>query len=448
MSLPSKYAPESLSSSDQRKVITVGHHRPRKPVEYIYKTLNDKVDEAVQNEKSHDNFQEDVEMVPIDDDRQVEMISSYVSTSRNNGELDEGSLIDMEVESDDNQLNENNVSYLVIDTNFILSHLRILDELKRRANEFALKLVIPIAVMKELDGLKKSTRNSNDSGENVTGESVNHLARWANDWIYAALANNSESVIGQQMKQRLDKTTIQDDAILDCCLYFKEKYSDRLVVLLSNDKNLCMKALTNGILTVSYRKNMSADIIANAIYSENLRRNKKVNIDDHFTPAYNTTNIKDTSLNTSSTNSSSNFEEVTNSIFEEIQSITVSIIHRCMMLTYGDDIDLLKDYDKTYLRSLRDCSETLIRFWFPVFLTYFSRSFDNFKPFEERGNAKTTTKLPIFFSVPKNIQELREFVEFWSRSLKVLYLVEMNEEQNNALNLLVKRWHKLIEKFK
>ena len=178
-------------------------------------------------------------------------------------------------------LNElGNVSYLVVDTNFILSHLNIVNGLQDVANNYGLQIIIPITVMKELDGLKNSSRIANEaSSERISNQSVGHLARWANDWIYSALAKNSSVVRGQKLRQRLDKSTTKDDAILDCCLYFKENYQKSLVVLLSNDKNFCLKALSNDILTVSYRKDMNVDIIANTIYTENLRRFGKLESD-------------------------------------------------------------------------------------------------------------------------------------------------------------------------
>ena len=74
------------------------------------------------------------------------------------------------------------------------------------------------------------------------------------------------------MSQRISKDLVKDDAIFDCCLYFKKTYPQSLVILLSNDKNLCAKALSNDVLTVSFRENMSGRLIANTIYEENVER--------------------------------------------------------------------------------------------------------------------------------------------------------------------------------
>lgn len=82
--------------------------------------------------------------------------------------------------------------YFVLDTNVLISHLQFLVELK----DFAIKgigkpvLVVPWAVMQELDALK--TRDS---------QSLSTKARKAIDMLHSCFAANHPRVRGQTMQE-------------------------------------------------------------------------------------------------------------------------------------------------------------------------------------------------------------------------------------------------------
>ncbi|KAK6458370.1 PIN domain-containing protein [Scheffersomyces xylosifermentans] len=456
MSLPSKYAPEGLSREDQSKTITSGHVRPRRPVNYTIRTIEDRIADAVENQTYiNTNYTNgDIEMVPMDDHSEVDVISEFVNYSRSAGSfaLDDDSMEGIVENSSDFEITEGNISYLVVDTNFILSHLNIIDEIKNIANEYQLKLFIPITVMHELDGLKNSKRITSESDDRISGKSVGHLARWANDWIFSSLSNNSTVVKGQKLRERLDKNSQQDDAILDSALYLKERYPNSLVVLFSNDKNLCLKALSNEILTVSFRKHMTAKLIAETIFKENIARfgviqSEKLHIQREV-PApisANTNQEKVSEEQVSNVGTFSNFHEVSQKVYQEIQIITLSAVHHCMETAYGDDLDLIRDYDKESIKTLHDCSQVFIRFWLPVFSTYFKSL--RFVPFEESGERRHSKKTPMHVDIPSDAVELHSFLAFWSKVLTILYAAEMDENQNSALEMLIKRWEKMATIF-
>ncbi|EGW30096.1 uncharacterized protein SPAPADRAFT_143967 [Spathaspora passalidarum NRRL Y-27907] len=456
-SLPSRYAPEGLSEEDQHRVITSGHARRSKPIEYTIKTIESKIHDALTNQTYQNNTVDgDIEMVPMDD-AEVDVISSYVSYSRDSGNLQVNSgdeMYDdiMMVEKPEETHANGNLSMLVVDTNFILSHLKVVDELKGLAREFGLRIVIPVMVMRELDGLKNSSRLvDDDSPERLSGVSVGHLARWANDWIYNSLANNSSVVIGQKLGQRLDKNAIQDDAILDCCLYFKQRAN--LVVLLSNDKNLCNKALTNDVLTVTFKTGMSAKLIAKVIYDENVNQfGKLAPMEIEHVPSLKHKH-KEASAepsrewvqSTQEVQAFRSFAEVAEKVYSEIQMILLSAIHHCMEVEYGEDLDLLRDYTKESIVTIQDCSQVLIRFWFTVFDQYFRASPAKFVPFQETGTGRKSVKHPLYVDIPTTPAELVEFIEFWTTALQIIYDGVMDETQQMALEHLIKRWHKMAD---
>ncbi|RLV92458.1 Transcriptional protein SWT1 [Spathaspora sp. JA1] len=396
-------------------------------------------------------------MVPMDD-AEVDVISSYINYTRDSGQLRSSSSDDddsMIIEQESEEVSNGNLSILVVDTNFILSHLKVIDELKELGREFGLRIVIPVMVIRELDGLKNSSRVQ-DSRDRISGVSVGHLARWANDWIYNSLANNSDVVVGQKLRQRLDKDVVQDDAILDCCLYFKDR-GDNLVVLLSNDKNLCTKALTNNVLTVTFKSGMSAKLIAKVIYDENINKFGKLSPVHTPTPpqpqkVQERVEILEPSRewvqSTQQVSSFQTFDEVSFKVYTEIQMILLSAIHHCMEIEYGEDLDLVRDYDKQSIVNIYDCSQILIRFWFTVFQQYFKSDATKFVPFEEEeprsnGRRNSAKRNSIYVDVPKTSIELNSFIKFWTTCLKIIYDAVMDETQTIALDHLIKRWEKM-----
>lgn len=148
--------------------------------------------------------------------------------------------------------------YLVFDTNFFISNLPLIECTVEMAPYYHFLVVIPKYVVHELDALKSGSKGK--------------LARDANAWLYNQLANNSRVLRIQNREECIDLTLTKDDAIHDCCLYLKNHYK-LLVVLFSNDRNLCIKALGDSILTVSYVPGLTARFIAENIYRESMTEN-------------------------------------------------------------------------------------------------------------------------------------------------------------------------------
>ncbi|KAK7206912.1 PIN domain-containing protein [Myxozyma melibiosi] len=134
---------------------------------------------------------------------------------------------------------------LVVDTNFAISHLKIIDELVALQGDFGYLIVVPTTVVRELDGLKKDNGPWSRTQSNKNSD-VAVYARQAIRWLFRALAVSHPAVRPQRLDERhSDKDMAADDSILDCCWYF-QKNRDKPVCLLSGDYNLCIKALANG----------------------------------------------------------------------------------------------------------------------------------------------------------------------------------------------------------
>lgn len=420
MSLPSRYAPQGLAEELEHQVTVSGNRRVKKPVNYTIRNA-----ESAYGDENHAS-RIDIDMTPIND---AEDILNYVTESRNQGSISQ-TTDDMELDKFYTQTVpmqlEGNVSYLIIDTNFLLSHLTTLDQIKLLGKNFFLRIVIPIAVIHELDGLKSAGRHPH-VGSGISDQSVARLARQANDWIYGALSDSTSSVMGQNSNQRLNKLAIKDDAILDCCLYFQKEHPHTLQVLFSNDKNLCMKALLNLILTVSHRSNMDAQMIAEMIFNENIHRFGEI--------ARDTAATKEVKVKiTQSPSSVANGFQL---ILEEVLLLVISAVKHCMESEYGDDLVLLRDYDGTKLHSLADATNTIIKYWLPVFSSHLRR----FKQFTIQHHVQAKDMC----IAPTDKHSLDEFLEFWTNVLRALYERTMDQEQNSALVLIIQRWHDIME---
>ncbi len=105
-------------------------------------------------------------------------------------------------------------------------------------------MLIPWIVTQELDGLKSSSNSYSNGG---TDANVSYLARQAINFIYQRLLANDGSLRGQKLTEAIDPKSVGDDAILDCCRYWREKHN-LTVTLLSDDKNLCVKTMVHGLL--------------------------------------------------------------------------------------------------------------------------------------------------------------------------------------------------------
>ncbi|KAG7924503.1 hypothetical protein KL925_005306 [Ogataea polymorpha] len=289
---------------------------------------------------------------------------------------------------------------LIFDTNFLLDHLPIVDGL--RGVPVPHQLIIPNQVVKELDGLKSSDSH------------VSGAARRAIDWIYGFLHNNDHILRVQRLHERIDREAVQDDAILDACLFFG---SENMVVLFSNDKNLCVKALAHGVLTVSYRKDMTLQTIIDRLVAEFSRVNGdvmelEVERDDRQVAADN--------------------------VYSQVHTLVVEAIEHVLRQEFGDDFDMI-DYDPSKQHSLRDCCYTLKHYSVSTFGNYFRNvGINPLKLLKDKHS------IAEYSSKPQSREQLSEFIEFWIIVLEGLYK-KRSSEQKGALKIVIDAWRKTAQ---
>ncbi|KAM7011946.1 transcriptional protein SWT1 [Tautogolabrus adspersus] len=139
--------------------------------------------------------------------------------------------------------------FLVLDTNILISHLDYVKEIRSRGLEalgFPVVL-IPWVVLQELDSLKR--------GKGLSG-SVAHRATPAISYICNTLKSREPGLWGQSMQQAAAisndlNAENNDDRVLQCCLQYQTLYPECALILCTNDKNLCSKALLSGVKALS-----------------------------------------------------------------------------------------------------------------------------------------------------------------------------------------------------
>ncbi|KAK7133673.1 hypothetical protein R3I94_015514 [Phoxinus phoxinus] len=157
--------------------------------------------------------------------------------------------IDPPEEGASTMLNQHKQALLIVlDTNVLLSHLEFVKKIRSHGLSglgFP-TLLIPWVVLQELDYLKSGKLSSK----------VEDKARPAVHYIYSCLKNQEPRLMGQSMQQASQAAggpgvVNNDDRVLECCLQYQALYPEGAVVLCTNDKNLCSKALLSGVKALS-----------------------------------------------------------------------------------------------------------------------------------------------------------------------------------------------------
>lgn len=376
----------------------------------------------------------------IDDEEQIADISRFVVDLRNGELYIPPGTISSPIPSSNQSRKK--IAYLVVDTNFILSHLELLSDLEILLHDKykgMYQIVIPKQVVHELDGLKEAKRMIDST------HSIAKLARNAINWCYEHFHDSIPTVTGQRLHERVDKSAEKDNAILDCCLYFQnvENGGGNLVILMSDDKNLCVKSLVNNVLTISYRTGMTAELIAENVVNE-LRMNYQYReppeqqVATETADYYNDTemNMEDDSMIAESEVSNVPGDPV-ETIYSQVTMLVLESISYAIRYIYEDETDLV-DYKDSEMKNLKDAGRFIIRYSFSIFGDFFTRSKSPLKALE-RNFAKYT-------SIPyHDVKEVKDFITFWGDFLDGIY-ESRTDEQKAALMQIKENWNMLISK--
>ncbi|XP_055297791.1 transcriptional protein SWT1 [Sitodiplosis mosellana] len=134
-------------------------------------------------------------------------------------------------------------AYIVPDTNVFLDSLAAIKSIMDK--ELKYSILIPFAVLQELDQLKRR----------INEESVSSKSSRAIKYIYEQLKSKNQRMQGQKATEDNDhiiSVTSPDDKILNCCLQLKGQSKE--VILVTNDINLSNKALLSDIEAITSKQ--------------------------------------------------------------------------------------------------------------------------------------------------------------------------------------------------
>ncbi|CAL9728454.1 transcriptional protein Swt1p [Monosporozyma unispora] len=374
--------------------------------------------------------EEDILMEDMQNQNDIEMVSNYLTQQRLQ--------VSTAISENGTNVNTNNFAQYnitsleptqlqtvyVVDTNFIISQLHTLEELRELSEKYHHVLVIPTTAIAELDGLKSSN-----------SEKIARHARAGNNWIYKNLAISNSGILGQKLRQRLDYNTLKDDSILDCCLYFREKLGC-FVILLSNDKNLCLKALTEEVLTVSYREGMTSELIASRSYEENCARFGNTNHSTNhmnLQPKLNTPHPGDNIQVANNIHQSNlpnmTFQEKSKLIHNDIQFVVIATIKSIMNDEYGDDLPYV-GFEEDKLKSLEACARCVYNYWVAVFAPYFRNSKFRKEDWKMLPRCLTTE--------PESQKNIDDIIFFWQDILEHLFIKKSEKDYSELVKYFFK----------
>ncbi|KAM6456552.1 transcriptional protein SWT1 isoform 1-T1 [Liasis olivaceus] len=283
---------------------------------------------------------------------------------------------------------------IVIDTNIMISHLEFIKYLKNAdipgIGRFL--LLIPWVVLQELDNLKRGKILAN----------VGQKAIPAVHFIYTCLKNQDPKLWGQSMQLASQKTQgfsteNNDDRVLQCCLQYQNLYPQAEVILLTDDKNLCNKALVSEIKAYS-----KADLVAafqkmtpqGIIISEDTSSDKLGK--DRYPKA--------------EKNSTDHLSEIIFDMEKSLGDVLSSILETELKIAFGDLwIEVVYHKPPWTLATVLECYK---KHWVAVFGQVISRSFLSTIEYLYRHLCKV--KIINNSTVKKVLQESKMLLEMFS----------------------------------
>lgn len=318
------------------------------------------------------------------DDREIEamevvdiVVKEVRETLKNRSHEVVGMLTEMV--SADTQLNSSHSKglFIVIDTNVLIDHLNFISDLRDSHIPAHGKpvLVFPWVVMQELDYLKTGKTASASMSLSTAKK-----ARESVKYLFHCLQSSHPRIMGQtptqaRLASREFVAESNDDRVLQCCLQCQNNYQDCLVVLLSNDKNLCNKAVIMGIKSFTQQNILSALPALGGIVRSPIENDRKAdkprNHNSNRRQPVETWNQSQTPAKPVE-NDANSLDDVYCKVKSLIKESLSIILEREMKAVY-DDIWLTIVFKKPPW-TLKDVLECIKKHWIAVFGQIYNRS--------------------------------------------------------------------------
>lgn len=232
-------------------------------------SILDRRDESIGR---NDSFWEAMDWEPIEEEKvvvQIQEVRMQLSTDQGTAQqkCPDYTINGLEL----SQVSENTdkrILYIVVDTNVFLSNLKTVTELLedsgKTKSHYRPFVVVPWTVLQELDYIK-------DNKSRTKSVQLQKSAKSAVDMLFKYFSSKHPRLKGQTAvdaaaNRKKFQVESPDDEILQSCLQIRELGCT--VVLLSNDKNLCNKAIIHDISTYGRHESIQEMLSSNKYEAE------------------------------------------------------------------------------------------------------------------------------------------------------------------------------------
>ncbi|CAC5417354.1 unnamed protein product [Mytilus coruscus] len=222
-----------------------GVHAQGVAIDHTRDIMDMEIDDIQNNLTEEDNR-------PVEDMEVTDIVVKEVRATLKNRSTEVVGML-TEMISEDTKVNSKYQShrgiFIVIDTNVLIGNLSYIQDLRDRNIPAHGRpvLVFPWVVMQELDYLKTGKTTSASLSLSTAKK-----ARDAVQYLHQCFQGSHPRVVGQTPAQAsmtcdVIKPECNDDRIIKCCVQFQNDHPDCMVILLTNDRNLCNKSVITGI---------------------------------------------------------------------------------------------------------------------------------------------------------------------------------------------------------
>jgi PhoH-like ATPase len=143
-------------------------------------------------------------------------------------------------------MNEEQEDVYVVDTSVLINDPDVLYKLRQT------RIFVPSAVVRELDGLKRSLDSKKSGAARKASRTLDRLGCREHIALGAITSAGSQVRIFFKYKEVSDLDSWADNRIVGAAMKLKEENRHYNVVLLSNDRNMCIITRAYGIEAENY----------------------------------------------------------------------------------------------------------------------------------------------------------------------------------------------------
>ncbi|XP_076093604.1 uncharacterized protein LOC143064575 isoform X1 [Mytilus galloprovincialis] len=359
----------SRSSQNYPNTCWKGVHAQGIAIDHTRDIMDMEIDDIQNNLTEEDNR-------PVEDMEVTDIVVKEVRATLKNRSTEVVGMLTEMISEDTNvtsKYQSHRGLFIVIDTNVLIGNLSFIEDLRDRniLGHGRPVLVFPWVVMQELDYLKTGKTTSASLSLSTAKK-----ARDAVTYLYQCLQASHPRIVGQtpaQARMTCDviKPECNDDRIIKCCVQFQNDHPDCIVILLTNDRNLCNKSVITGIKAFPQQSLLSVLPTLEGVVNP-----QRPIADEQNSKPDSNVQKKETHIEMQTSNNVESEAQYLDDVYCEVKSLiqeALSTILEREMKKLFDDIWLNIVYRKPPW-SYRDVLECFKKHWIAVFGQIYNRT--------------------------------------------------------------------------